>query len=253
MFSRAIVRKPCKNFSKGLTTSNLGLPVYEIAISQHLRYVDALKKCGLELIILDPDDNFPDSTFVEDTAVVNEKVAIITNPGAKSRKGEEIVINQVLDKYYDNIECINDPGTLDGGDVMRIENHYYIGISQRTNVEGARQLTTILNKHGFKCSTVNLINFLHLKSGINYIGDNNLLVSGEFTENRLFENHNRIKVGEDEIYAANCVRINNWILTPKGYDKTKKSIFELGYNIIELEMSEFRKLDGGLSCLSIRF
>jgi dimethylargininase len=253
MFSRAIVRKPCKKFRKGLTTSNFGLPVYEIAISQHLRYVNALKKCGLELIILDPDENFPDSTFVEDTAVVNEKVAIITNPGAKTRKGEEIVINQVLEKFYENIEFINDPGTLDGGDIMRIENHYYIGISQRTNVEGARQLTTFLKKHGFKCSNVNLINFLHLKSGINYIGDNNLLVSGEFTENRIFENYNRIKVREDEIYAANCVRINDFILLPKGYDKTIKSISRLGYNIIELEMSEFKKMDGGLSCLSIRF
>lgn len=253
MFSRAIVRKPCKNFSEGLTTSNLGKPIYKTVIDQHLKYVNALKKCGLEVIILDPDEKFPDSTFVEDTAVVNEKVAIITNPGAKSRNAEKMTIKPVLDKYYDKIDIINDPGTLDGGDVMRIENHYYIGISQRTNVEGARQLTTILNKHGFKCLNVNLLNFLHLKSGINYIGDNNLLVSGEFTENRLFKNHNRIKVGEDEIYAANCVRINNWILIPKGYDKTKKSIFELGYNIIELEMSEFRKLDGGLSCLSIRF
>ncbi len=253
MFSRAIVRKPCMNFSEGLTTSNLGKPIYIRVMDQHLKYIDALKKCGLELIILDPDESFPDSTFVEDTAVVNKKVAIITNPGAKSRKGEEFVINKVLEKYYEYIEYINDPGTLDGGDVMRIENHYYIGISQRTNVEGARQLTIILKNHGFKCSTVNLINFLHLKSGINYIGDNNLLVSGEFTENRLFENYNRIKVGEDEIYAANCVRINDFILIPKGYEKTKKSILELGYNIIELEMSEFKKMDGGLSCLSIRF
>ena len=253
MFSRAIVRRPCKKFSEGLSTSNLGLPIYKIAISQHLKYVTALEKCGLEVIVLDPDEEYPDSTFVEDTAVVNEKVAIITNPGAKSRNGEEVAINQVLDKYYDNIESIKDPGTLDGGDVMRIENHYYIGISKRTNVEGARQLTKILEKHRFKCSTVNLINFLHLKSGINYIGDNNLLVSGEFTDNQLFKNFNRIKVGKEEIYAANCVRINDQILMPKGYDKTKKSLQELEYEIIELEMSEFRKMDGGLSCLSIRF
>ena len=253
MFSRAIVRKPCKNFSNGLTTSNLGKPIYKTVIQQHLKYVNVLKKCGLEVIDLDPDENFPDSTFVEDTAVVNEKFALITNPGAESRKGEEIGIQQVLNKYYENLECINDPGTLDGGDVMRIENHYYIGISQRTNANGARQLTTILQKHGFLCTSINLIYFLHLKSGVNYIGDGNILVSGEFAENRLFENFNRIKVENDEIYAANCVRINNRVLMPKGYNKTKKSLLVLEYEIIELEMSEFRKMDGGLSCLSIRF
>ena len=253
MFSRAIVRKPCKKFNEGLTTSNLGAPIYETTLVQHSKYVNALKKCGLEVIVLDPDENFPDSAFVEDTAVVNEKVAIIANPGAESRKGEEIEIKRVLDKYYENIEYINYPGTLDGGDVMKAENYYYIGISQRTNAEGARQLTVILSKHGFLCSSINLINYLHLKSGVNYIGDNNLLVSGEFTDNRLFENFNRIKVGKDEIYAANCVRINDRILIPQGYDKTKKALLELEYEIIELEMSEFRKMDGGLSCLSIRF
>ena len=213
----------------------------------------ALKRVGLKLIELDADDKFPDSPFVEDTAVVNEEVAIITNLGAPSRQGEEKDIKRVIEKYYDTIEMISSPGTLDGGDVLRIENQYYIGLSNRTNREGATQLTRILKNHGFTCSTVPLINFLHLKSGISYIGDNNLIVAGEFKDNPIFKSFNMIKVEKDESYAANSIIINDYILIPQGYDKLLNAISNLGYETLEINTSEFKKMDGGLSCLSIRF
>ena len=142
-FKHAIVRKPGRSFHNGLTSSNLGKPDYDKTILQHSEYTNALRKVGLELIELEADEKFPDSTFVEDTAIVNEEVAVISNLGAPSRQGEEQEIKRILEKQYNTIEMINSPGTLDGGDVLRVENQYYIGLSKRTNREGARQLTNI--------------------------------------------------------------------------------------------------------------
>ncbi len=253
MFKRAIVRKLSKNFQDGITKSNLGKPIYNKALKQHSNYVKVLDNCGLEIIKLNADDRFPDSTFVEDTAIVNEDFAIITNIGTLSRKGEEVEIKQVLEMFYDNIESIKKPGTVDGGDVMKVENCYYIGLSKRTNKEGARQLIEVLKKYGYSYVTIPLTNVLHLKSGVSYIGDNNLIAAGEFIDNLNFIGYNIIKVEENEKYAANSVKINNYVLIPKGFEKLKESILSLGYKIIEIEMSEFRKMDGGLSCLSLRF
>ncbi|MHA1727832.1 MAG: arginine deiminase-related protein [Promethearchaeota archaeon] len=253
MYKYAITKKPSKNYSNGLTTVNLGKPDYMKTLIQHSNYVNALKRCEIEVTELESDERFPDSTFIEDTAVVNNKVAIIANPGALSRKGEEIEIKKIIGNFYNNIKSIESPGTLDGGDVLKARNQYYIGLSKRTNKEGAKQLIEILEKYGFICHTITLKNFLHLKSGVNYIGDNNLLITGEFILNPSFNDYNLIEIPKNESYAANCIKVNDYILIPAGYEKTKRSILKLGYNIIELETSEFRKMDGGLSCLSLRF
>ena len=253
MFKHAIVRKPAKTFQEGITYSNLGKPDYNKAVIQHSNYIEALKECGLKIILLDADDRFPDSTFVEDTAVVNKNLAIITNLGVSSRRGEELEIKTVLEKFYDDIEFIKTPGTLEGGDILKIDNQYYIGLSKRTNKEGAKQLTKILERYGYSCLTVQLVNVLHLKTGVAYIGDNNLIVTGEFISNPIFNEFNIIKVDKDESYAVNCIRVNNYILIAKGFKKLTNSISNLGYKVFEIDMSEFRKMDGGLSCLSIRF
>jgi dimethylargininase len=253
MFKHAIVRKLSKNFENGITTSNLGKSYYNIATIQHANYVDALKECGLDVCVLEEDDQFPDSTFVEDTAIVNREFAVIANPGAISRKGEEVEVKNTLIKYYNKIESIKSPGTVEGGDVLKAEDHYYIGLSRRTNNEGAKQLKRILKEYGYNCTIIPLKKVLHLKTGVSYIGDNNLIVAGEFIDNPDFKEFNRIEVDTDENYAANSLRVNDYVLMPKGYTELYKLISRLGYKIIELEMSEFRKMDGGLSCLSLRF
>lgn len=253
MFKHAIVRIVSKNFQYGLTSSKLGKPDYNKVLIQHSNYIEALRKCGLKVLTLETDDRFPDSTFVEDTAVVNEDLAIIANLGETSRKGEEIEIREVLDKFYENVESIEKPGSLDGGDVLRVEDQYFIGISKRTNKVGALQLKEILKKYGFSCSLVKLKEVIHLKTGLAYIGDNNLIVSGEFIDNPLFQDYNIIKVDEDESYAANCIRVNNYVLIADGYEKLINSISSLGYKVLKLDITEFRKMDGGLSCLSLRF
>ena len=253
MFKQAIVRKPCKNFQFGISTSTLGKPDYQRALLQHSQYVEALLKCNLAVIELDEDDRFPDSTFVEDTALVDKEFAVITNLGAKSRQGEEIEINEKLKPFYDIIESIRKPGTLEGGDVMKIEEYYYIGLSKRTNNEGANQLRVILKRYGYSSSTIPLKKVIHLKTGISYLGDSILLVSGEFKDHSDFREYNLIEVQESEAYATNSLRINEFVLIPKGYTNLKKQILNFNFKVLELEMSEFEKMDGGLSCLSLRF
>lgn len=252
-FSKAIVRKPCLNFINGITTVNFGKPDYLKALEQHQLYIEALQYCGLEILILGPDENFPDSTFVEDTAILTKDLAVITNPGAPTRNGETIEIRKIISQFFSNIEEINYPGTLDGGDVMVVGNHFYIGLSQRTNKEGTEQLIDILNRNNMTGSTVELKNVLHLKSGISYLENNNLVVSGEFKDKDEFEKYYRIEIDDEESYAANCVWINDYVLIAEGFPKAKKAIQREGYKTISLNMSEFQKLDGGLSCLSLRY
>ena len=253
MFSKAIVRTPCKNFINGITTANLGLPDYDLALIQHQEYVQALRKCGLGVIVLYADENYPDSTFVEDTALLTPHCAIITNPGASSRKGETAEIKNILTEYFSNIETINEPGTVEAGDIMMVGDNYYIGLSQRTNVNGAEQLISILKKYGMTGSLVTLDKVLHLKSGVAYLENNNLAAAGEFLLKPEFQKFNILKIDDDESYAANCVWINDHILLPKNFPKAKKTIEKAYHNIIEVNVSEFQKLDGVLSCLSLRF
>jgi dimethylargininase len=205
------------------------------------------------VLVLEADENFPDSTFVEDTALLTPDCAIITNPGAPTRKGEINDMKKVVSRFYPVIEEIKDPGTLEGGDVMKVGSHYYIGLSGRTNEMGARQAITILNKYGMSGSTVKVENVLHLKTGTTYLENNNLLVSGEFINQAGFDELNAIAIPEDESYAVNCIWINGQVIMPANFPITKQKIQTLGYPVIETDMSEFQKLDGGLTCLSLRF
>jgi len=253
LFSKAIARTPCRNLVNGLTTAHLGAPDYEKALAQHREYIRALRTCGLEVIVLEADDNYPDSTFVEDTALLTPRCAVITRPGAPSRRGEVDAVRDALREHYANIQSIREPGTLEAGDVMMVGDHCYIGLSRRTNEAGARQLIEILETCGMTGSTVTLKNVLHLKSGVAYLKNNNLLATGEFPSKPEFQRFNILKIHLDESYAANCVWINGSVLVPKGFPKASATIQEAGYDTIEVDVSEFQKLDGGLSCLSLRF
>lgn len=256
MFKNIIVRKPSKTICKGITSSpELGQPNYEIALKQHLAYINALKSCDVNVIELEALEEFPDSCFVEDTAVLTKECAIITNPGALSRNKEIEYIINVIEQFYpkNKIEYIKSPGTLDGGDVMMVGNHFYIGKSDRTNKEGINQFISILTKYNLFGSEVSLNEVLHLKTGINYIENNNILVSGEFIDKNEFKNFNKIIVQDNESYAANCIWINGTVIIPFGYPQVQKKIQNLGYKTITVDTSEFKKIDGGLSCLSLRF
>ncbi|RYD03630.1 hypothetical protein N752_18830 [Desulforamulus aquiferis] len=253
MFTQAIVRKPSTNFAAGITKAGLGKPDYHQALEQHAQYVAALERCGLKVRVLEADERYPDSTFVEDTAIVTEKCAVITRLGAESRQGEELIIGDTLGNCYSEIEAIVGDGLLDGGDVMRVENHFYIGLSHRTNEAGAKQLINILNKYHYTGSAVSFNNFLHLKTGITYLDQKNFVAAGDLANHPIFKDYNIIKTPPAENYSANCILINDFVLVAKGFPQTLAAIQARGYTTIELDMSEFQKMDGGLTCLSLRF
>ena len=252
-FSRAIVRVPCRNFVHGLTAAGLGRPDFDKALSQHAAYVETLRSCGVEVVVLDADERFPDSTFVEDPAVVTDRLAVIARPGAPSRRGEEEAIAEALAPFFPRLERIQAPGTLDGGDILKAGVHFFIGLSARTNPAGAEQLAAILKKNGYSASMVALKNVLHLKTGVAYLGGNDLLAAGEFVGHPDFRRFHVIPVAGDESYAANMIRINGTLLMPAGFEKTRLAVEKAGYVVRTVDVSEFRKLDGGLSCLSLRF
>ena len=253
MFSTAIVRKPCAEMIHGLSFASLGNPDYKLALDQHSRYVEVLRSCGLDVTVLEPDNRFPDSTFVEDVALCTSGFAVITNPGAPSRNGEKFEMAKILRSFFTRIETIEPPGTLDAGDVMMTGSHFYIGLSERTNVAGADQLIRILEKQGKTGEKIRLKDMLHLKSGISYLEQEYLLAGSELFQHPAFRDFKRIEVDPDESYATNSLWINGTVLVPKGYPKTGGKIEQAGYRTITLDVSEFRKLDGGLSCLSLRF
>jgi dimethylargininase len=252
MFSEAIVRAVPESIDAGITSANLGKPDYAKACEQHDRYVGALERCGLKVTALDADERYPDSVFIEDTAVVTGRCAIVANPGAERRRGEVHEVEEALSGLYENVERIVSPGTLDGGDVLQVGDHFYIGLTRRTNREGAEQLSALLRGYGFGASFVKLRRFLHLKTGVAYLGGNDLVVAGELVANDAFEGFDKIVVAPEEEYCANCVRVNGHVLIAGGCEKAREEISGRGYEAIELEMSEFRKVDGGLSCLSLR-
>ena len=256
MFQNVIVRRPCKALVEGITSNpQLGKPDYTLALKQHDDYIAALKQCGVAVTVLPADERYPDSCFVEDPAVITRKCAIITNPGAPSRNGEKDEIIDAVRKFFpeDKIEYIRFPGTLEGGDVMMVGDHFYVGRSARTNEEGIRQFIEILEKHGLSGSEVPLEEVLHLKTGVNYLENGNMLVSGEFVNKPDFAQYNRVEIPEEEAYAANCIWVNGTVIVPKGYPAVESAVRALGYPVLLVDTSEYRKIDGGLSCLSLRF
>ncbi len=253
MFTKAIVRTPGKSLTNGISTAGLGLPDYELALVQHADYIEALAACGVEVTVLDADEAYPDSTFVEDVALLTSECAIITNPGADTRRGEIIAIKKVLKDFYEHIEEIREPGRIEAGDIMMVGDHFYIGLSERTNQSGADQMIGYLEKYGMSGSVVMLAEVLHLKTGIAYLEENNLLACGEFLTKDAFQKFKLLEIDQDESYSANCIWVNGTVLIPMGYPKARATIEGAGYKIKEVDVSEFRKLDGGLSCLSLRF
>ncbi len=252
MFKYAIVKTPGRSMVDGITAANLGEPEYEKALRQHSEYIKALEQCGLEIIVLDADEAYPDSVFIEDPTVLIPECAVITRPGATQRQGERIAIEEALLERYDDIEHIEPPAILDGGDVLQIEDRFFIGRSARTDEKGIEQFADIVDKYGYSVESVPVKEALHLKSGTAYLGDNTVVLSGEFVDNPAFAVFNNIILPEKEAYCANCVRINDYVIIPAGYPHSRDLVSGAGFDVIEVDVSEYRKLDGGISCLSLR-
>ncbi len=254
-FTRAIVCPPADSYAHGLTTAGLGPPDLALARTQHTAYCAALEAAGLAVTVLPADNHHPDSTFVEDTAVVTARGAILTRPGAECRAGEVLAMREALESMLADAAEITAPGSLDGGDICQAGEHFFIGLSERTNDNGAEQLAHWLGAIGYTSTTVSIRDsetLLHLKSGIACLGDNRLAVVPELVDHPAFAGYELIVVDAAERYAANCVRVNDVVLIAAGYPRFAATLHGFGYATVPLEMSEFRKMDGGLSCLSVR-
>jgi len=252
---QAIVRPPSSSFALGLTTAGLGPPDLGLVLRQHEGYAAALERCGLKLLRLDPDPQHPDSCFVEDVAVLTERGFILTHPGAAERRGEVASMGDVLSRFQEDLPALRSPGTLDGGDVCEADGQFFIGLSDRTNREGAAQLAGWLERLGFSSTCVDLegLDLLHLKSGLAYLGAGRLAVVEELFHHDAFQRYERVSVPRSESYAANCLCINDRILVASGHPVFEATLRDLEYDVFVLDVSEFQKMDGGLSCLSLRW
>ena len=244
MISRAILRRPGPDFAEGITTGALGTPDYARMLAQHAAYADALRSLGLAVEVLDALPGFPDAYFIEDVAVVVPELAVIARPGAPSRLGEEEGIDEVL-AWRREIARIAAPATLDGGDVLVADGHVFVGLSGRTNRDGAEQLARRLTPHGYRVTTVPVSSGLHLKSGVSWLGARTVLVTERLA--RYFYEY-RCIVAEEA--ACNTVLVNDTLIVPSGFSGV---VAQTGLRVVELDVSEPRKMDGGLSCLSLRF
>ncbi len=252
MFTRAIVRRPGSDFAAGITTAGLGLPDFARMTAQHEAYRDALRALGLEVEVLDPLPGFPDAYFVEDVAVVLPEVAVVTRPGAPSRSGEPESIVPALSRHR-AIARLAAPATIDGGDVLVVGRTVFAGVSARTNEEGVRQLSRILQPHGYRTVPVPVTGGLHLKSSVNAVGGERLLVAERYRGRVEFAGFRQLVVDEAEEPACNTLLVNGTLLTPAGFPRTRRALEATGLPVIQLDVSEARKMDGGLTCLSLRF
>lgn len=256
-FSHALVRPPAPNFADGLTTVDLGAPDVPLALRQHAQYCMALERNGCALLTLPPDPQHPDSTFVEDTALILPgRAAILTRPGAISRAGEVAGVSAALETYFPEMARIQAPGLLDAGDVCEAGERVFIGLSHRTNAAGAAQLTAWLDAHDIIARTIDIRridSILHLKSGMAAIDPERLVVIEDLADHPALTGFEVLRVPEGEEYGANLVRVNDVVFVSEGQPRLNAMLEDLDYELEILDMSEYRKMDGGLSCLSLRF
>lgn len=251
----AIVRLPDAALVHGLRRDDRGWPSPALALEQHARYREALASCGLAVTVLPADPAHPDATFVEDTAVIVGGEVLITRPGAPSRRGEVDAVESALRAAGFETSAIEAPATLDGGDVCEADGRFFVGISARTNEAGANQLASWLARRGIGCTAIDIrarTDILHLKSGLAWLGGRDLLAIDGFPMAD-FAGYSIVPVDADEAYAANAVCVNDAVLVASGHPRLQARLEGRGYRTLALDMSEFARVDGGLSCLSLRF
>jgi len=221
-----------------------------VARAQHQGYVNALKSLGYDVLGLPPKAELPDSVFVEDTAFILPEVAVITRPGADSRKPEIDSTAQAL-SLHTNLVYIQEPATVDGGDVLVLGKKIFIGLSTRSNNYAVEQLNELLKDHGYIVTGVQLHGCLHLKSAITHVDGNTLLVNRNWVDIEPFNDYILIDVDPSEPYAANCLSLGETIIYPISFPKTRAKLEERGYKIVSVEVDELAKAEGAVTCCSL--
>ncbi len=223
-----------------------------LAIEQHRQYQEALAELGVHVEILPSEPSLPDSVFVEDPAIVLDEIAVITRPGAVSRRGEGETLARALAKYRE-LRHIVEPGTLEGGDVMRIGKTLYVGYSRRTNVAGIQQLATMLHPLGYFVVPVEVQGCLHLKSACCYIGDDTVLTNRAWMDVDALCSLKILNVPVDEARGANALRIGDTVLMPAAFPRTCELLEQSGFCVRRIDNSELLKAEAGVTCTSLSF
>ncbi|WP_299480932.1 dimethylarginine dimethylaminohydrolase [uncultured Roseibium sp.] len=253
-FTHAITRLPSDSVANGLRATDTGDPSGTRFREEHALYVKALQEAGLTVDVLPSLEDYPDSCFVEDPAFCLPEGAIQLRPGAASRAGEGAQIRPALAARFDDVVKLPEGGHVDGGDVLMLDDVILIGLSARTDRRGADDFSNILSNWGYSaeiCETPEGV--LHFKTACSTLGDGVILATGVMAESGFFGNRELVVVPEGEEYAANVIRVNDVVLVPEGYPKTRAAIEAAGFKSVVLPTHEARKVDGGLSCLSLRF
>lgn len=222
----------------------------EIARTQHSEYVKALKHLGCDVIELPAEPDLPDSVFVEDMALILPEVAVITRPGADSRKPEAESIARTLAPLIDLV-CVREPATVDGGDVLVVGKNIYVGMSTRSNREAINQLNELLGGYGYSVIGVELHDCLHLKSAVTRVDDQTLLINKNWVDPRCFDEFDLIEIDPSEPHAANCLSIGEAIIFPTAFPKTRARLEERGYKVVTVDVSELAKAEGAVTCCSL--
>jgi dimethylargininase len=220
------------------------------AIEQHSAYERALSGLGCRVVSLPEEPDLPDSVFVEDTAVVFDELAVITRPGAESRRAETVSVAQVLANYRP-IATIDSPGTLDGGDVLRLDRRVLVGLSRRTNREGADQLRALLSPHGYAIEALPIAGCLHLKSAVTQVALDTVLINPSWVEPSAFTGFRRIEIDPAEPYAANALLIGDTVLYPTAFRRTAARLKRQGIRLASVDVSEIAKAEGAVTCCSL--
>ena len=253
---RALVCLPSNTIDRGLRLKDLGKVNIQKAKRQHQSYCRALKSLGYELITLPANDVFPDSVFVEDPAIIIKDTLVVTRLRRAERRGEEEFVRYALSRYFNNVLKIQPPGFVEGGDVLVTDTHLYIGLSGRTNINGAIQLAQIAkNFCGIESVMLEIPkNWLHLKGGVSFHPHQKLIITNElickyFTGS----GYQLLPTPDNERFGANCVSDESTIYIHDHCPATKKALSNHGYLVREINFSEFKKIDGAMTCLSKLF
>lgn len=217
------------------------------ARAQHEAYNQALRTLGVDVIELPEQPSLADSVFVEDTALVFDEIAVITRPGAPSRRPETSSIATAL-KQHRATASIMEPGILDGGDVLTIGSNVYVGLSSRSNQVAADQLQAILQAHGYQVHGLAMGQCLHLKTAVTALDDQTVLLNPNWVDAALFSTYTVIETDADEPFGANVVRVGKKLLYGEGYPRTQAKIESLGYSVTSVDMSELAKAEGAVTC-----
>ena len=245
---RALVRPPSESFTRALSEHPDAPSINLVkARQQHAAYCEALTRAGLTLEVLAPLDDFPDSVFIEDNAIILDGRAVLTSMKEASRRGESAHLAEALQSRLP-VTTLPAETFIDGGDVLQTEDTLFVGLSQRTNEQAVEALRSLTTK---TVIPVRVKSGLHLKTSISFLGKNRLVIHPSHIDTEPFREFEWIEVTEDEAYAANCLAIGDRVILPAGFSRLEREIQKRDMDILPIDMSEFQKADGGVTCLSL--